>query len=63
MIKIKAKSLRKDKYVIHPRKAVKHPETQHKHIDGEKFWNKAWKNSAIDDKDTINIADDDLPFQ
>lgn len=44
MIKIKAKSLRKDKYVIHPRKAVKHPETQHKHIDGEKFWNKAWKN-------------------
>ena len=44
MIKIKAESLRKDKYVIHPRKEVKHPEMQYKHVDGEKIRDKAWTN-------------------
>lgn len=62
MIKIKAESLRKDKYVIHPRKAVEPTETQYKHIDGEKIWAKAQVNSAANHEDTIDIADDDLPF-
>lgn len=62
MIKIKAESLRKDKYVIHPRKEAKHPETQYKHIDGEKIWDKTRANTAVKHEDTIDIADDDLPF-
>lgn len=62
MTKIKTESLRKNKYVIHPRKEVKHPEMQYKHVDGEKIWDKTWANPAVNDEDTINIADDDLPF-
>lgn len=62
MIKIKAESLRKDKYVIHLRKEVKHPETQYKHIDGEKIWDKTRVNPAVKHEETIDIADDDLPF-
>lgn len=62
MIKIKAESLRKDKYVIHPRKEVKPIKTQYKHIDGEKIWDKTRANTAVNHEDTIDIADDDLPF-
>lgn len=62
MIKIKAESLRKDKYVIHPRKEVEPPETQYKHIDGEKIWDKTRTNTAVNHEDTIDIADNDLPF-
>ena len=62
MIKIKAESLRKDKYVIHPRKEVKPIETQYKHIDGEKIWDKTRTNSVVNHEETINIANDDLPF-
>ena len=35
---------------------------QYKHVDGEKIWDKTWANPAVNDEDTINIADDDLPF-
>lgn len=62
MTKIKIESLRKNKYVIHPRKKAKRPEMQYKHVDGEKIWDKTWANPAVNDEDTINIADDDLPF-
>lgn len=62
MIKIKAESLRKDKYVIHPRKEVKHPETQYKHVDGEKIWDKTRADFVVKHEETIDIADDDLPF-
>lgn len=62
MIKIKAESLRKDKYVIHPRKEVEPPKTQYKHIDGEKIWDKTQANSVVNHEETINIANDDLPF-
>lgn len=62
MTKIKTKSLRKNKYVIQPRKEVKRPEMQYKHVDGEKILDKTWANPAVNDEDTINIADDDLPF-
>lgn len=40
MTKIKTESLRKNKYVIHPRKKTKRPEMQYKHVDGEKIWDK-----------------------
>ena len=62
MIKIKTESLRKDRYVIHPRKEVKRPEMQYKHVDGEEIRDKTWINPAANHEDTINIADDDLPF-
>ena len=62
MIKIKAESLRKDKYVIHPRKEANSIETPYKHIDGEKIWDKTRANSVVNHEDTIDIADDDLPF-
>lgn len=35
---------------------------QYKHVDGEKIWDKTWANPTVNDEDTINIADDDLPF-
>lgn len=53
MVKIKTDCLRKDKFVIHQRKAEKRPETDYKHVDGEKIKDET-------PKDVIEISDDEL---